>query len=117
MEVLSEGTKKTTKDMRLKDGTVFPAGSVVDDVKFEKQSQDEGAYDTLAVVKIQGRTIKVSPGNLHKYISGFSKPPSMNALEKMSSNGIATTVTGQRTEPDGYGQDGSPSWLLVLGLI
>ena len=38
-------------------------------------------------------------------------------MERWTSHGIAKTVTGQRTEPDGYGTDGSQSWLLVLGYI
>ena len=48
---------------------------------------------------------------------GFKKMPSMKALERMTNDGIVTTVTGERVEPDGYGSDGSPSWLLVLGVI
>jgi hypothetical protein len=47
----------------------------------------------------------------------FSKPPGLKALEKMSDEGIAKTVTGKKTEPDGYGDDGSPSWMLALGVI
>ncbi len=50
-------------------------------------------------------------------LSGFTKPPSMNTLEKWSNDGVAKSVTGARVEPDGYGPDGSPSWLLVLGFI
>lgn len=53
----------------------------------------------------------------HKYFQGFNKPPGIRALEKYSFDGIAKTPTGHRTEPDGYGPDNSPSWLLVLGMI
>ena len=58
--------------------------------------------------------------NLHSTVKGskkFGKTPSEKSLEKMSNDGIVTTVTGYRTEPDGYGEDGSPSWFLVLGVI
>jgi len=52
-----------------------------------------------------------------KYLTGFNRPPGNRTLEKYSFDGIAKTPTGHRTEPDGYGPDHSPSWLLVLGLI
>jgi hypothetical protein len=58
-----------------------------------------------------------SASNAHKWLTGFTPTPSMGTLERWSDNGIAKTVTGQKTEPDGYGSDGSPSWLLVLGMI
>jgi len=38
-------------------------------------------------------------------------------MEKWVSDGIAKTPTGKQTEPDGYADDGSPSWLLALGYI
>jgi hypothetical protein len=56
--------------------------------------------------------------NAHKnFTGGFTKPPGMKTLEKYSWNGIAKTVLGNSTEPDGYGFSGEPSWLLVLGVI
>lgn len=45
------------------------------------------------------------------------KAPSLRTLERQDCDGICKTVTGQRVEPDGFGCDGSPSWLLVLGLM
>jgi hypothetical protein len=53
----------------------------------------------------------------YKYLKGFSKPPTMKTLEKYSNDAIAKTPTGFKTEPDGFGEDNSPSWLLVMGLI
>ena len=47
----------------------------------------------------------------------FLKTPSVSTLERWSNNGTCKTVTGQVTEPDGTGMDGSPSWLLILGMI
>lgn len=55
--------------------------------------------------------------NAHKNFTGFHKVPGMKALERMAFDGIAKTCTGKRTEPDGTGPDGSPSWLLVIGVI
>jgi hypothetical protein len=55
--------------------------------------------------------------NAHQNYTGFSKQPSVNQLSKWDLDGVCKTPTGHRTEPDGYGPDGSPSWLLVLGVI
>lgn len=46
----------------------------------------------------------------------FMKVPSMRTLTQMG-EGLSKSVTGKTVEPDGYGPDGSPSWLLVLGMI
>ena len=43
--------------------------------------------------------------------------PSLSTLEKWSSNGVARTLMGQRIEPDGYGTDRCPSWLIYLWYI
>lgn len=55
--------------------------------------------------------------HLYKYFRGLRKPPSDRQMEKWMDDGYALTVTGKRTEPDGYGYDGSPSWLLIMGFI
>lgn len=48
----------------------------------------------------------------------FSKMPSPRTLEKWEwEGGYCLTVTGHKTEPDGFGPDGSPSWMLVAGII
>lgn len=63
------------------------------------------------------RTITVGTQHLHLYVTGISKPPSESRLMAMAEAGMSTTPTGQRVEPDGFGPDGSPSWLLVMGMI
>lgn len=64
-----------------------------------------------------GNTLSVRTANLHKFVSGISKPPSPGTLEKWERDGYAKTVTGERVEPDGTGSDGAPSWLLAGGMI
>ena len=64
-----------------------------------------------------GRVLATITETAHKRLTGFGKPPGLKTLEKYNWDGIAKTVTGHRTEPDGYGPDGSPSWMLVLGYI
>jgi hypothetical protein len=61
------------------------------------------------------KTIKFQ--NCHKYFAEFRKMPSMRTLEKQANNAVVTTPIGEKTEPDGYGPSGLPSWLLVLGVI
>jgi hypothetical protein len=53
----------------------------------------------------------------HKRLTGINKPPTLRTLEKWDWNGYNKTVTGHKTEPDGYGCDGSPSWSLIIGVI
>lgn len=64
-----------------------------------------------------GRRILVLARNAHKKLTGFVKEPSMKVLEKWINDSTAKSITGKKVEPDGYDEDGFPSWLLVLGLI
>ena len=43
--------------------------------------------------------------------------PSFEEIQAWVYCGAAKTVTGYTVEPDGYGPDDSPSWLIILGLI
>ncbi len=94
-------------DLKTKDGTVTPAGTEVG-VVFR---------NGIAVVLIGDREVRMRVTRLAKYCTGFTKEPSLATLEKWNEAGYCLTVTGRKTEPDGYGSDGSPSWLLALGVI
>jgi hypothetical protein len=96
--------------VKLKSGTVI-AKDAVAQVKYNES--------VIADVTVEGveKPVKISVEALTRLLDGYPKMPSLSRLEKMSSDGIATTPTGKRTEPDGYGDDGSPSWLLVAGVI
>lgn len=50
-------------------------------------------------------------------ISSAFNPPSVQELEEQSNDGVCDSVLGERVEPDGWDEHGSPSWLLALGLI
>lgn len=50
-------------------------------------------------------------------VTSAFKSPSLNKLEKASDDGICPSVGGKRVEPDGWDENGSPSWLLALGMI
>ncbi len=111
------------KDMKLKNGDVIPAGTPVQ-IKFLGH-QDPKGYSICELVLVwvspsgrnyQNEPMKTQIKNLPDFVRGIAAP-SMGALERMVGAGIATTPTGKRVEPDGYGPDGSPSWLLVFGFI
>jgi len=101
------------KELKLRDGTVIPVGSK-GDLEFKAPSEWSASvgFDALG-----GRRVSLNSKNLFGYFGRpFTPAPSLSALEKMG-DGLAKSVTGKTVEPDGYGPDGSPSWLLVLGYI
>lgn len=108
----------TIRDLKYSKGpnpVVIPTGTKLD-LYFR-----ENRHATVGFIH-DGINRALSVGNLHataKPTNGmkFHKMPSVNRLQKMSNDGICTTVTGERTEPDGTAYDGSSSWLLVAGLI
>ena len=97
--------------LKLKDGTVYPSGTSAE-VVFSQRNP------AVSEVIIEGRTLRLRTKGLHRHFRGFPKPPSPRTMQKWDSEGVGPTVTGQRgIEMDGYGPDGSPSWMLVLGYI
>lgn len=103
-------TKKELKYSRSKNPVTVPAGTTIE-LKFSKDKPQFGYFQYSGGLRATQLALA------HKSLTGISKPPSIGRLQKMGDDGIATTPTGKRTEPDGYGSDGSPSWLLVLGMI
>jgi hypothetical protein len=43
--------------------------------------------------------------------------PTIEDLEEWNGDGVCESVLGETVEPDGIDEHGSPSWLLVMGLI
>lgn len=103
---------KTIKELTFKTGKVIPVGTPVT-YKFFK----EGMGVLLDIPSADIVESKLRTQIAMRFLSGFTKEPSIKTMEKWSYDGIAKTVTGHRTDPDGHGPDGSPSWMLVLGLI
>ena len=54
---------------------------------------------------------------LEPWQKGVKSVPTTATLERWMDDGICKTPSGHRVEPDGHGPDGSPSWLLLLGMI
>jgi hypothetical protein len=100
-------TDKTTKQESFR----IPAGSRCH-VDFSPKKYSSKLFIT------HGNEVKISNiQTAHTKMTGINKPPTINTLEKWSFDGIAKSVTGKKVEPDGYSYDGSPSWLLVVGVI
>lgn len=93
---------KTEKAIKLKDDQ----GTIPDGADLRWHPQKSG----LCYVMHAGRERPV------RVTSAF-KTPSMEELEDWNGDGVCETPTGFRTEPDGHGEDGSPSWLMVMGLV
>jgi hypothetical protein len=94
-----------------KSGDTVPAGSEVT-LYYSPKAGSRVYFSRGAAF---AKTIKLQ--NCHKYFKGFHKMPSLRTLEKQANDAVVTTPTGHRVEPDGYGPDGIPSWLLILGVI
>jgi hypothetical protein len=102
---------KTKIELKWKDGSVTAAGTPVH----------------IDFCEIRPGRIYVTDGDRvyqtglanrgYERFTGIGKTPGLRTLEKYSSNGIAKTVTGEKTEPDGFGSNGAPSWMLVVGII
>jgi hypothetical protein len=100
----------TINSRTLRDGRVIPSGIPIE-ITFNETA--------IAAITCDGfeTPVKIRLSNAYKWIKGFKAPPSTKVMERWMDDGIAKTVTGKRVEPDGIGPDGSPSYLIVLGLI
>lgn len=97
-------------ELKSKDGVPVLKPSQTVDVFFGKRPSHIYVFS-------EGKWWSLSIQNASKYLTKFKPTPSVNVLQKMSSDGIVSTPLGTRVEPDGTGPNGEPSWLLVMGLI
>jgi hypothetical protein len=104
-------TSKAKRELKWKDGSVTPEGTPVH-IDF-CEIRPGRIYVTVGETVYQ--TGLANKG--YERFTGIGKVPGLRTLEKYSNDGIAKTVTGEKTEPDGFGSDGSPSWMLVVGII
>jgi hypothetical protein len=93
----------TKKEIKLKDGSTLAKGLPVSFI---------AGRDSRCLVHSPAH-----PEPLQVRITSAFKAPSMASMERWGMDGVCKTPTGKRVEPDGYGSDGSPSWLMVFGLI
>jgi hypothetical protein len=117
MPVYSYMKKILKKTLTSKKGVTINAGERVE-IRFDVKGNDGirehnpflASYVSLNTE--DGRRIVTR--NLR--VAGL-KIPSQRKLEHWSFDSVAKSVFGTDVEPDGWSYDGSPSWLLALGLI
>lgn len=97
------------KELKLKDGKTFPTNTEV------SLSWPDQGKPWLCQATIGERNIKLKTSSLPHYFD--IDPIHMEELEEAVSDGLCSSVLGFSTEPDGWDEKGSPSWLMVLGMI
>ena len=103
---------KTKLPVRVKapngvDVLVLPEGSTITKIF---RSEKSGNY--LCEIPHESR-----PEPYRVRVQSAFRAPTFATMEKWVNDGVARSVLGKRVEPDGHDENGSPSWLLVLGLI
>ena len=93
---------KTQKEIKLKTGETLPKGLAVSFIP-----------ENWSRCLVQGS--RIEPYRVR--ISSAFKTPSMEELEEWVNDGVCESIAGERVEPDGWDEHGSPSWLLAMGLI
>lgn len=96
-------TIKAPKTFTLKDGGTIAQG---DSLMFLRH----GEVSSIGIFLHNGTERKLRYRNLIKV-------PGIKTMEKWCDAGIAKSVFGAKTEPDGYGPEVEPSWLLAEGMI
>lgn len=92
----------TEKSIKLKNGQTLPAGLPV--------TFDQKKPHVALVHGDRPEPYRVQPA------AAFTKP-TIEELEEMVCDGQCLSVAGNTTEPDGWCHEGSPSWLMALGMI
>lgn len=99
-----------SKAFSLKDGTQIPSG-IDCALSFNEERP------TLTTITPTGfRAFRLATGKLPRFFAEI-EAPTMEELEEANSDGVCPSVFGEQVEPDGWDADGSPSWLLALGMI
>ncbi len=110
-------TMKNTKEIRFKNPDIppVPVGTICT-VSF---SDEKHTLCKLNISLPDGtqKQINFAILGLAKYFADDFTEPTLEQLGEWVNDGIAETVLGNRTEPDGFDEYGAPSWLLVLGMI
>ena len=105
--------KKLLRTVTLKSGLEFKVGTMME-LTFKCVHSNGSPWPGMVRATDENGKQFVTENLFNNF--GF-KPPTIKTMEKWSESGIARSVFGKKVEPDGYDSEGSPSWLLVMGLI
>ena len=99
----------TETAIAFKDGRMIPKGSgvLIDWAEYPSRG---------SVVIYDEKEYRMSGWGIGQMLCA-DEPPSRNQVEEWVYDSVCPTPTGHEVEPDGYGPDGCPSWLLLMGLI
>jgi hypothetical protein len=105
------------RDWTSKKGVTIRTGEKVD-VRFDVKGKD-GIRDDVYPFLPSYVSLNTEDGRrvVIRLKSSGIKIPSLAKLKHWSFDSVAKSVFGTDVEPDGWSYDGSPSWLLALGLI
>jgi hypothetical protein len=71
----------------------------------------------LMTVEANGVSIHTRSSNWNRYFKVNGKVPSDKTIEHWVCDSVCKSLNGKSVEPDGWDTDGTPSWLLALGLM
>ena len=99
----------------------IPAGTVV---AIEFPNSDLKNYfgeirkdATKMILSANGISVRCKSINWNNYFKVKSNPPSPTTMMRWEMDGYCMSLGGHKTEPDGWSYDGTPSWLMAMGLI
>lgn len=101
---------KTTRNIKLKDGREFSKG-----MEFSVSFNQE-VPSSCVVNFANGESYKTRTTRLPS-ITDEIYSPSVEEVDEWVNDGVCDSVLGEQVEPDGWDSEGSPSWLLAMGLI
>lgn len=104
--------KKLIKDVSAKNGNTIPKDTMVD-ISFPKEHSGQLFRMTDPIT---GQTVSSYTCKIDKYV-GIKVPSIESLYKKAASASTAQSVGGKTVEPDGWDSDGTPSWLLAIGVI
>ena len=97
-------------DVTTKSGNTFNNGIEMD-LSFPQESDGRVCIATDS----DGRRFRIRISSLKDKFG--IRVPSMKTLEKWVDDGTCSSIGGKSVEPDGWDSNGTPSWLIALGLI
>lgn len=77
---------------------------------------DEDDATRCLIVSPNSR-IRVQSRRLPQLIGGLEPVPTEEELSALVTDSVCPSVLGHEVESDGWDEEGSPSWLLALGLM
>ena len=104
MEALKVSVKEVIKT---KSGIIFKVGEIVTCIP----------SNNFVLIESEDKKCRIPYTKANKYLTKFTKEPSLKTLEKHSLSGITKTPIGNKVEMDGCDMYGFPSWFIINGLI